>query len=223
MHMLIIELRNHNQNQISMKQKSIFRPIRNALIAFAAFASAPLAAQNVYDTYNPTVDSIVGTYTGYNINPGYEGEYQMFNNLLTPWVASITPLGWSISYKIEPVSFPFLPDCRYGDCGDSTSTTRNLRIDSAYVFGSYLYWHSFDDEGIPQMSNPTTLLTEQFTSTDSVGSTRDYLAHTIYKHTYYLHAGPTMDDPIIDSFSFVIDHTRGFMSMYPFRPNNGQG
>jgi len=44
--------------------------------------------------------------------------------------------------------------------------------------------------------------------------------HTILKHTMYMHCGNQITDPIVDSFSFVLDHTRGKMSYYPFTVDN---
>lgn len=44
--------------------------------------------------------------------------------------------------------------------------------------------------------------------------------HTILKHTFYMHCGSNITDPIVDSFSFLIDNTRGLMRKYPFSIDN---
>lgn len=48
-----------------------------------------------------------------------------------------------------------------------------------------------------------------------------WLPHTILKHTLYFHCGSEIDDPVIDSISWIYDDTRGSMSTYPFSENNG--
>jgi len=197
------------------------KKIRNSLCVLALLSAAKVSAQNVYDTYNPQMDSITTTYAGSHTNAGYEGEYQLFNTLLSPWRNFIATTTLSVSYKIEPVSFPFTADCSNGDCGNGSSTTRNMVLISGYEAEDYTFRRSFiGSDTIPEMSDPTTLKSIFFTITTLSSGARDFLPHTVLKHTYYLHYGPTMSHQIIDSFSFVLDHTRGYMSEYPFRSNN---
>ena len=51
-------------------------------------------------------------------------------------------------------------------------------------------------------------------------SERVFYPHTILKHSFYMHCGNNITDPIIDSMVFIIDHTRGKMSEYPFISTN---
>ncbi len=50
-------------------------------------------------------------------------------------------------------------------------------------------------------------------------SVRALYPHSILKHTFYMHCGDETQ-PIVDSFSFVLDHTRGRMRYYPFKGDN---
>ena len=54
---------------------------------------------------------------------------------------------------------------------------------------------------------------------DEFHDDRVFYPHTILKHTFYMHCGDETQ-PIVDSFSFVLDHTRGRMSYYPFKGTN---
>lgn len=199
--------------------------IRNIILFTLLSWHISSRAQNVYDTYNPSNDSVLVGYPGFNSNPGYEGEYQLFTSSFVHWTGGLTNPGGpplTIWYKIEPVSFPFLPDCPTSDCGDSTSSIRNLTLPSSYSSGRYMHHYPFNlNSTVPEMSEPTFLLTKNFANTDPPSGSRDTLPHTILKHTYYLRLGSNATDPAIDSIVFILDHTRGYMSEYPFRPNNG--
>lgn len=139
------------------------------------------------------------------------------------WDLFTGPNGWATSYKIEPVGFPFVADCSQGDCGNANSTTRNLNLPDPYIPSAWmareLFSKGFQDD--ISMSDYARLASTDFTlSTPPVG--RDLFPHTALKHTYYLHCGSLITDPVIDSFSFVIDHTRGMTSKYPYTANNDE-
>ena len=210
-----------------MKKTDVIKLCMALLMVLGTFFPRNTCAQNVYDTYNPwnpTMDSIVDPYPYENVVPNFIGEYQLFTDGLEAWQNTLVPsaLGFSISYRIEPVGFPFVPDCSQG-CGDSTSTTRNLIMPSTLNSGEYVFEHPFayPSDSMTTMSDPAELMSNAFTRLGPVSGGRDLLPHTAIKHTYYLHASADPNSQVLDSFSFVLDHTRGFMSEYPFRPNNG--
>ncbi len=192
------------------------KSIRNIFFVTPVLFCLSTKAQNVYDTYNPIVDSIVTTYGEDSNYYAFTGEYQIFSNLLESWEAA-SSLGYSISYKIEPVSFPFTPDCSNGDCGNSSSSTRDLVLIGSYVYGDYNFHRALDT-----MSSYSTLLSNKFTNTAPPGGMRDFIPHTVLKHTLFLHFGASVNSPVVDSFVFLLDHTRGFMSEYPFRNDNDE-
>jgi hypothetical protein len=49
---------------------------------------------------------------------------------------------------------------------------------------------------------------------------RYILPHTVLKHTVRLHCGTDINDPVISSFTFYYDLTRGRLRWYPFTPDN---
>lgn len=204
-----------------MKLKRSLSNIKLCLITAALTISLLVSSQNVYDTYNPLGSTWPSsTFTVGNTHQGYTGEYQLFTCGLN-WNQFASSPGWYISYKIEPVSFPFVADCGNGDCGNANSTTRNFKIANPYVptnWGSNNLFTYFGGH----MSNWAQLASHEFTNVTPPSGQRDFLPHTALKHTYYLHCGSLLTDPVIDSFSFVIDHTRGMTSRYPFRADNGQ-
>jgi hypothetical protein len=187
------------------------------------FTANSLLSQNVYDTYNPYGSSWPSASYSYgNTNFNYEGEYQLFYNGLN-WSQFVANSGYTISYKIEPVSFPFVADCSTGDCGNANSTTRRLLLPSPYNPSSWTFQQYFDLGGTDNelMSNPSRLSSSEFTRIGAP-DVRDMLPHTILKHTYYLWSGSSAGSCVLDSFTFVLDHTRGRMSEYPFRADNNE-
>lgn len=210
-----------------MRKNKPLSQIRTFLLLIVVSLPSLVTSQNVYDTYNPYNSPYwpASTYIGTNTNSGWTGEYQLFTNDLM-WSSNLTANNWSISYKIEPVSFPFVADCSNGDCGNGSSNTRNLNLPNPYNPNDWIFRRAFDEglgDSDPTNSGHATLSSALFTQDFPPGSPRDILPHTILKHTYYLHCGVLLSDPVIDSFSFVIDHTRGIMSRYPFLPTNTGG
>lgn len=202
--------------------------------------------------YNPSVD-----YNGHALltpdnslyrAKNYDGEYQLyFNN--HPWQF------WSAgqyarSYKIEVVSFPFIPDEF-----TSTTTARNLSIPNPTSFNGVDGWsgaistlsfpiyktYSNEDEmagpicnyntsvSINRNDNTNTEFSSALVSSgfETVGGVqiqnRIIYPHSVLKHTMYIHCGPLQTDPIIDKVEFIIDHTRGIMRKYPFVNQNFAG
>jgi hypothetical protein len=191
----------------------------------------PCMAQNTYDTYNPYNGSPFQIIPSYNVNqnPGYTGEYQIFMDGHTWWTS---PSGFNnnnyISYKIEPISFPFYPDCSTGDCENSNSTSRKCKMAPNFglnfgIFSSQFGIQTLDQtSGNQNMSELQGLAGNGFTVLNyENGGGRIVFPHTVLKHTFYIHCNGNSDSPIIDEFSFIVDHTRGRMRYYPFRPDNG--
>ena len=68
-------------------------------------------------------------------------------------------------------------------------------------------------------SDPATLSSRGLTLSlpfEFHGENRIILPQTVLKHTFYIHCDTDPSSKIIDSFSFVLDHTRGRMNYYPF-------
>jgi len=200
------------------------KKIKIALCAWLLSGSGMVSAQNVYDTYYPDTNAITATYPGTNSDPSFIGEYQLFMFSLTSWKNNMASYGYSVSYMVEPVSFPFLADCATSNCGDSNSAAvRNLKLPANFSSGNYTYRDPFNvNNQNVLMSEQMQLVSHAFTQGGNGGG-RDTLPHTILRHTYYLHCGPSINDRVIDSITFLLDHTRGYMSEYPFKVNNGVG
>lgn len=57
-------------------------------------------------------------------------------------------------------------------------------------------------------------------SSEQVVDDQIFYPHSILKHTFYMHCDNDPLSPAVDSFSFVLDHTRGRMRDYPFSATN---
>ncbi len=160
---------------------------------------------------------------------GFNGEYQVFPtnhhwNYFRKYLS-----GYQLKHTIQPVSFPFIPECPPGECQNSSSTTKNFVIPSQSSF-SQTGW------GIQVPLQPFLILSNYFSEVfppgnadgvkcmlasglihSTLGVSRTIFPHTILKHTLVLECNGIP----VDSFSFVMDHTRGRMRHYPFKSNNG--
>ena len=200
---------------------------------FIYFQSENIKSQNTYDPYvdfgNPSTLTFPGIFAG----SSFAGEYQMFirSDGSNHWVdiANADPAGmpatpYSLSYKIEVVSFPFTP--LYSSSGpmnrvlhsyansDYNSTT-NLwegRVQREYR-GSYVPLGGGTANG-KSINGPSTLISQEFKS--GFGSTigRIIYPHTILKHTIYIYCQSATIP--VDSLQFIVDNTRGRMRYYPF-------
>lgn len=196
----------------------------------------------------PAVDVLSGTNLAASPTGGYSGEYQIFLNE-HPWRTSPTLNTNTISYKIEVVSFPFTTNC-FSCQSSNPSPDRKLimpdinfpynQIEKAWVrntsvlpppieptnelklrrefYGKYAAFIAYQaDENI----HFSTLISYTVTRPgDESHGYREFYPHSVLKHTFYMHCGNQITDPIIDSFSFVLDHTRGLMRKYPFKATN---
>lgn len=86
------------------------------------------------------------------------------------------------------------------------------------------FYGKYNDLSVANPNSEThnaTLISHSFTKTGAeYHAPRVYYPHTVLKHTFYMHCGNQITDPIVDSFSFVLDHTRGMMRKYPFVGSN---
>ncbi len=179
---------------------------------------------------NPVQFYRSNTFTGYN------GEYEI--NLLTPdffWADHYlgpTLETYLLSYDMEVVSFPFLPDCYLYSNGCEGAIDRNLVMPPS----SQAYFPLTDTWGaaIFRKKPLTKLINTESQSLASIAykdnfpfdvfTNRYYLPHSIIKHTIYVHCEnnnvttPT-SNPIF-SVSWIYDNTRGRMKEYPFCPCN---
>jgi hypothetical protein len=148
----------------------------------------------------------------------------------------------AISIIIEAASFPFLPPCATAanGCGDdpanppSVPTQRvlvmpwsNFNLNNQSWLGGLLNKTvpiQFDPGGDGQTIDHMTLVSAGLTKAGPIIPAplgdRYILPHTVLKHTVRLHCGTDINDPVISSFTFYYDLTRGRLRWYPFTPDN---
>ncbi|MCX6274848.1 MAG: hypothetical protein NTV09_06545, partial [Bacteroidetes bacterium] len=183
----------------------------------------------------------------------YNGEYQIdLSNIPWGNQSRVSPgidiNNFLISYEIEAVSFPFSLDCAFpnstypdGNCGYGNTRELIMPEDNYYNSNSnswdypltsqistnklsrYVLQTGTRPDINSWMSSPNSLVSSTFEG-GGVGNDRNALPHTILKHTIRLHCGTSLTgSPIINSFSFLLDHTRGKMREYPFTSSNTPG
>lgn len=180
--------------------------------------------------------------------PYYNGEYQFFLSC-TPWdLDYLSWGGWSgydvnnflFTYQTELLSFPFAPDCAFQNGCSSSSTSRHLNIPNenqySHAINSWNYLNSTGQQNLINISDkkafiyntaigepfsqPAALASASFIRSAAFDPSRDVYPHSILRHTIEMHCGILMSDPIITSFSFIVDLTRGMMREYPFKSSN---
>ncbi len=186
-------------------------------------------SQNCYDTYSPSQFINFSS----TVNQGYMGEYQIF----MPQSAS-----YDLSYKIETVSFPFMPKCTLNIgtpqeviiCDNSNYTQRPLiladmnsydPISKSWTEQNYeifrVYKSQLTTNNGSLESDPSTLITDNFRhgyTAYGASTGQPIFPHTILKHTIYY--SDATSGELVDSSIFIFDHTRGMMRTYPFTPYN---
>ncbi|HRH64880.1 MAG TPA: T9SS type A sorting domain-containing protein [Bacteroidia bacterium] len=183
-------------------------------------------------------------------NPYYNGEYQFYLSC-TPWHDfNIIWAGWPsynthdflYTYKTELLSFPFTNDCAFQNgCADNTNI-RNLSVplNSQYSNADKVWNYPnsigqqnlinisqkksffFDNHNVP-LSEPAAIVSSSFVRNGTISIDRDVYPHSILKHTVEIHCDQDIQDPILTSFSFIVDLSRGMMREYPFYPTNSTG
>ncbi len=165
---------------------------------------------------------------------GYSGEYEILMDR-TPWNSTINlNLGnVHVSLDFEIVSFPFMPECAFftqGCSGLLGTTTRNLIIPhDIYDPVEFRWGDLYNKFHVPYLNNSfdQTLVSKAFINDNPYfsNSTNKLLPHTVIKHTINIHCGAKVTStpypPIIYSFSWIYDNTRGRMRYYPPCSCNG--
>lgn len=141
-------------------------------------------------------------------------------------------------YRIENVSFPFMPAC-FNNCEGTTNRllTTGENLEEYYspyakfgskglswdgVFAQRTPFFEFKSEGI---SLPSGLNSQGFISNGFFTSqkliNRTPFPHSVLKHTIYLYC---VDEKVfLDSLTWIYDNTRGTMKKYPFSENISVG
>ena len=169
-----------------------------------------------------------------DILTGYSGEYEILMDR-TPWYSVLNlHLGnVHVSLDFEIVSFPFMPECAFftqGCSGLLGTTTRNLIIPhDIYDPVEFRWGDLYNKFHVPYLNNSfdQTLVSKAFINDSPYfsNSTKKLLPHTVIKHTINIHCGAKVTStpypPIIYSFSWIYDNTRGRMRYYPPCSCNG--
>ncbi|HLC84059.1 MAG TPA: hypothetical protein VJI69_09530, partial [Bacteroidia bacterium] len=206
-------------------------------------------AQNIYDPYlDYNLSSTLPPSYLLQLANGYNGEYQwfihedsgLFGYYFHHWskIAKTDPSHselYSLSYKIEAVSFPFAPLVSssgttnrvlhaYGNSDyNSTTDLWDGRIDREYI-GSYAPI-SGSLNFSKSINGPSSIVSTEFHHLGGAPSFpgRILYPHTVLKHTLYLYCNSSLSGKPVDSLQFVVDLTRGRMRNYPFFDQNYTG
>jgi hypothetical protein len=149
-------------------------------------------AINSESGFGPTLPSNIRTL----LMPNNQFPYSASSNA---WVRNLSDPAFTATFS-PPFSAPPAP----------ASTTYNLELKRIY---EGVYPNGFGG------SDPSTLISRCLTLSDPYEyhvPDRILYPHTVLKHTIYIHANTSITSPVLDSYSFVLDHTRGRMSYYPF-------
>lgn len=169
--------------------------------------------------------------------------------MFSPLFHNYNPNLFFKSYVIEAISFPFSMECAFNSpigCADySTIRSLNMPPETSYDddvdITSWIYnschgpecrlrnilKRPFRNDGYSSRfatsvdpAESQALISSAFLNNSSLTNYRDYLPHTVLKHTIRFHCGPDISAPIISELSFIYDNTRGLMRYYPFYPTN---
>ncbi len=154
------------------------------------------------------------------------------------------------TFGIELVSFPFSRDCAFELGGCAGTTDRNLYMPDPGYYNGINRWqypgtgdpaHTrflYRDRGVGYFNHggystgdgikpdgtiyhtAEALVSGAFVHGNPIDFSRYVLPHSILKLTIWFHCGPSDSDPLIASFSFYVDNTRGMMRYYPFSSTN---
>ncbi|MBL7928430.1 MAG: hypothetical protein JNL47_03000, partial [Bacteroidia bacterium] len=213
--------------------QNIINPYNDHLGAPSSYPvlNAP-AGNNLYSLHPAHIDNLIG---------GWSGEYEIaMKDHFWHRDADIRN-NHAVSVIIESASFPFLPPCaaNTNGCADDPNnpppvpTQRTLVMPwSAYDANNHT-WLTYlknrtevipmDAGGDGQTQLHQTLVSNVFTKGGPVlapGISRRILPHSALKHTVRLHCGNSINYPVISSFTFYYDLTRGRTRWYPFRTDN---
>jgi len=138
--------------------------------------------------------------------------------------------GLAVSYDIEVVSFPFVPDCMTDAIGCGTNNPnlgRNLNMPTTQYTTATASWGFVKRQISPTKFGTIGSSLSSFVYAIDIplfsNPVRNMFPHTILKHTINIHCelnsiGNPITPPIY-KFSWLHDNTRGRMKYYPFCPN----
>lgn len=205
--------------------------------------------QNVINIYHPDLyinepSELLLNGNDFNVS----GEYQVRVQLLNSYWGLIlnNNLGnYRMIHEIEMVSFPFFPVTDGTNNRKLTTISDDLYItnENSTNIDDYSRWENVDwlsdynadfiwkrtGNGVNEKKQ---MLASLFfngnpISTNGPNDGRTVLPHSIFKHTFHLlYCGTSSDLDIetpIDTYSYVIDLTRGKMAEYPFVEENNAG
>ncbi len=201
-------------------------------------------SQDIINIYDP--DNLVGQ-TLADPCPYFDGEYQIFLDELY-WIGEGTPTNHLITYSIECVSFPFVPNCFHIESTTSscisgntardfivlTDDLRNYNIVNplqgvgwSVTGGKTVYQkcepYAFDlvtnEDESSWLSYPASLVSTAYSSS-LWASNRMYLPHSVLRITLNVHETNDIISDIKVKISWLYDNTRGRMQKYPFIDNN---
>lgn len=170
------------------------------------------------------------TWSNKNLITGYSGEYEI-SMIRHPWrfytAQGSPPQTLHLSYSMEVVSFPFMPSCTFLNNGCqilSNQLIRPLYLPHDPYNNTDKSWGDLSNVfTAPEFSNTfdQTLASNAFVRTNPLVADfqNKILPHTVIKHTVYIHCGSEVNSPpyppVLYSFSWVYDNTRGRMRYYP--------
>ena len=171
----------------------------------------------------------------------YDGELEV-SLVNHPWFQFRD--SYTASYIVEAVSFPFDVANAWTAAGTAGLADRRLTMPTGAYEATGRGWRyspSSEPPPIPSSQvlylttppatfsangisgQPMGLVTSAYTSSQAFPGiwTRQLLPHTVLKVTVRLHVDTRATSPVLTSFSFVYDMTRGRMMSYPFINGNG--
>lgn len=178
----------------------------------------------------PFYDPGWGVYTWENrpLVGGYSGEYEIILGR-RPFNFYTDPTGWDrhVSYSMEVVSFPFMPRCAFdNDCDVASGNDRFLYMPPATPAYDPVAekWGNLTNRFYqPNLTNTIdqTLASNAFVRALPLGTNpgNNVLPHSVIKHTVYFHCDHQTNNPpyppVVYSFSWLYDNTRGRQRFYP--------
>ncbi|MEZ4887046.1 MAG: hypothetical protein R3E32_20110 [Chitinophagales bacterium] len=212
-----------------------FSVLRFLLLFFVFSGMGEVKGQNVINIYQDFTGQPAIEITNLAIFE-YDGEYQIFpreflhwDNLQGTWYPGDFSDNYTITRKIELVSFPFYPD--FEASGNSQRIFRVLD-DAIYNPANESWsdpnWNPILPNQVHKVSTAGehTLVSDLFDQMDPISGQGGFLPHSVFNHTVYLECGVGTGDQtvrpekVIDLVSFPIDVTIAKMREYPFTTSN---
>ena len=211
--------------------------MKNLILTILLALSTSIFAQSLIDQYEPHPNQTFNPYLYYTSNM-YNGEFMLkfYNQTL-----NINNKNVAISYKIEVVSFPFIPS-GFFTTGDAGTTTRDLVLPFQSTYGVIncgesgahgFGWNGVlykETNNIPFKNSSgeafdITLASNSYLSQTgyNCNTASMYIPHAVLKIIINFHDGGNINEPILYSIPYIIDNTRGRLREYPFINTNSSG